>query len=217
MNLFGPMIKRLKAPSLVCVWGTVSVWTRFTARKSLRRLQDILSWKKQNKTLFNSLLVEQGFDMSLSTNTVAFYVALSSTKVLSCTLLPSCVPASVGKVTFIIVHGSVHGSEINYSPVHLQTQMFCWHCLEFKGERIMNTSIGFLFVETCACFKGKRKVNWKIFHCTCSLKPTLVWFTCSLALSCIAAMNQLFRTLKCTFLLHENVDFECCALLLTQH
>lgn len=25
MNLFGPMIKRLKAPSLVCVWDTVSL------------------------------------------------------------------------------------------------------------------------------------------------------------------------------------------------
>lgn len=71
MNLFGPMIKRLKASSLVCVWDTVSACVRFRARKSLRKLQDILIPPKH--CLLVSLPVAQRFAMSFSTNAVAFH------------------------------------------------------------------------------------------------------------------------------------------------
>lgn len=109
----------------VCLGHSVSVSTIY-GQENLKEIAGHFDQKaeKKEKTLFDG--GTRVWYVSQHQHSSLLWPPLSRTKALSCTLLPNCVPASAGKVTFIMQY---MGYEINYSPVHLQTQMFCWHCL----------------------------------------------------------------------------------------
>lgn len=180
MNLFGPMIKRLKVSSVVCVCVCVCVCMGHTVNASMIYSQEKLEedcrtfWVEKTKKhcLIVCLLVALEFDMSLSTNTVAFY----DWPYPPAKPFPVHFSQAVCQPVWKRLLWLCRTWDLKYT-IHLRppTHRCCATTVErlilaFRGERPKTASLGPLFVEMFVpcCFKDEWKTQLK--------RPALPWW-----------------------------------------